>query len=434
MKKNKNELSESIFGYRYVAKDRKVSNNTRVTGNNNNDAIIGVSGSGKTSGYVIPNLLVAEHSMVVADTKCQLSRHFRKSLENRGFEVKVLDFFHPEASDCYNPLDYVTRYPDGTYREQDLKTIAEIMIPNSLDEDEIFWPSRARIVLISLLAYVLETLPEEEQHMGSVVKLYRQMLKETSSDQNVSTVSFFEQLAVMDPDSFAVAMYHMYYADMPAEKMWASINAFVSMALDVFNYHEFRRMLCSKEGIDLAAPGERRTVIFVNTSDTDRSMDRVVNLFYTQLFQVLCATADRQEDERLKVPVRVIIDDFAANVIIPDFDNLISVIRSREIYVSIILQNYLQLEGKYDRAGANTIMENCDTLIFLGARTVSSAEYFAKMAGKLPETILSMPRDKMWLFRRGDAPELTDKLTPYFASKEFSQEADYGEKDLQKGA
>jgi len=403
------------------AKKNFRSTDTRKTGLNNNVLVVGTSGCGKTGSYVIPNLSCAENSIVVADTKGQLYKTMGPGLRARGFKTVCMDFVHPEHSTPYNPLDAVQRLHRGAgYREMDLARISAAMLPDCLSEKETFWVTSARTVLTSLMAFTLEMLPRAEQHFGMVAQLFRKLSEEVASNRyrrDWEGVSFFAALERENPDSLAVKMYHMYAGNFPAEKCWGSIEQFVANTLSIFDFKENAKMFCRK-GYDIARPGREKTAMFVNISDTDRSMDCIVNIFYTQLYQGLCRYADSRPDFRLSVPVHIILDDFAANVYIPDFDKIISVIRSREISTSIVLQSLSQLNGMYNEGQAATIINNCDTMLYLGGQDVGTARFFAEKAGRLPEKILAMDLRNAWLFTRGRDAQLVEKLTPYAALSE----------------
>ena len=408
--KNTNSNGMMVFG-----KNTCHSMDTRMTRRNNNVLVVGCTGSGKTGSYVEPNVTYADNSLVIADTKGQLYFDMKDELKERGFDTYSMDFVHPERSAPFNPLDSVKRFRNGTYREMDLAKIAAIMIPDNRVKDDTFWVDSARTVLVSLMAFTLETLPRSEQHFGSVIRLYRELSNEIAQgrmNRSWEGVSFFLALERERPDSLAVKMYRNYSGNFPAEKCWGSIEQFVSNALKVFDYAENRKMFCRK-GFDLTRLGKKKTALFINTSDTDRSMDDIVNIFYTQLFQVLCEYADSRVNYRLPVPVHIIMDDFAANVCIPDFDKIISVIRSREISTSIMLQSISQLDGMYSRGQASTIINNCDSMLYLGGKDLDTIRFFAEMAGKVSETIGALDNDHAWLFVRGEEPRLIEKLSPY---------------------
>ena len=411
--------------FRILAKDVFVSNDTHITGLCNNDLIIGPSGSGKTGGYVIPNLLLSDQSMVVIDTKGMLYRRYGDYLKHKGFVVRFLDFKDPDnATDTYNPLDYIRQKPvseviDGKqinymrYSEQDILSIAAALLPETKHEDP-FWIEASRMVLSSFIAYVCEKMIPEDRHFGAVSEVYRRLCRELPKVQKKSSdISFFTDLADEDPDSFAVKLYQQYRPCMLAEKTWGSISQFISNVMFLFDIRENASMLCRRSSFSLADLGCKKTVFFVNVSDTERSADNLISLLYTQILQQLCNTADSNDDGRLKVPVRLILDDFATNLKINDFDKIISVIRSRQIEVSIIIQSISQLESLYSEAQASTIINNCDHLLYLGGQDTKTAEFIGKKAGKLPETILKMSNDYAYLFERGKDALYVEKIKPY---------------------
>ncbi len=210
----------------------------------------------------------------------------------------------------------------------------------------------------------------------------------------------------------AVARYKQYKSMSQAEKMYASIIGILAEKLSVFTFDGASALFNNRNKIDFQKLGREKTAVFLHISDTDRSMDRLAVLFYTQTLQVLCSEADKSPGHRLKVPVRLILDDFAsaADVCIPDFDKIISVIRSREISVSVIIQSLSQLEASYGHARAATIINNCDHLLYLGGQDVETVRYIATKANKSIHTILNMPLDNAWLFVRGREPQQVQKF------------------------
>ena len=164
------------------------------------------------------------------------------------------------------------------------------------------------------------------------------------------------------------------------------------------------------ERIDILQLVKEKTALFVTISDMDRSQDMLANLFYTQALQTLCHYADKEcEDHCLPIPVRFILDDFATNARIPDFDKMISVIRSRGIAVSIILQSQTQLELMYGVGAATTILNGCDTLLYLGGQDLSTAHYIGTRVNKPDFDVLTMPLDQAWLLQRGYKPRLVKR-------------------------
>ena len=390
---------------RYLAEDITVSNDTRETGFNNNDLIIGSSGAGKTGGYVIPNIQNISGSMVVSDTKGRLCRMFKTELEAKGYEVYTLDFVDPLNSCGYNPLSCIRRYKNGKYREQDVISLANTVMPE-LDKEEPFWEMAASGYIAFLIAYCLEVLNEEEHTMTSVCRLHQAFIK---PDGKLSFLKWAEN----HTEGLAKRRFEQVYAIIKADKMWSCIVEFANRALDVFEFEEARNIFENKNSFDIQTLGKKKTVLFINNSDTDRTFDQITDVYYTQALQQLCSLADSNEDGRLEVPVRLIMDDFASGARIPDFDKIISVISSREISVSLILQSMTKLESMYTRAEAKTIINNCDHLLYLGSQDIETAAFVGYKAYKTPESILCMPRSNAILMTSGEKARLVEKIKPY---------------------
>ena len=389
--------------YRILADGCWRSNNTWETGLNNNDLIIGPSGAGKTRGYVKPNLLQCSESVIVADTKGSLIDEVGPALRKRGYEVINVDFTNMVGSYGYNPLDYIRYDPMAQkYREQDIMSIAACLVPVENGKDP-FWDYAAAMYLASFIGYVLECLPEGEHTLEYAAKLLPEMYTKRANQ-------LFQELGEQNPNSFAYQKYQMFIGSSRAEKMHASILGILAEKLDPLTYDGPLAMYRKPNRVNFRTLGQKKTAVFLTVSDTDRSVDRLVNLFYTQALQCLCESADRDyPDHRLPVPVRLILDDFASNACIPDFDKIISVIRSREISVSVIIQSLSQLETLYGHARAMTIINNCDNCLYLGGQDVETARYISVKANRTADSILNMPLDEAYLFTRGSRPQKVHK-------------------------
>ena len=362
------------------------------------------SGAGKTRGYVKPNLLQCDESVVVADTKGSLIDEVGPVLRKKGYQILHLNFKDLGESCGYNPLDYV-RYDAGRhkYNEQDVMTIAEVLCPPATYSDP-FWDRSAKMYLTALIAYVLECLPREEHSLRYVVELLAEM-------KNGKTEKLLKERVRVAPDSLAARTYRLFQANSAADKMHASIIGILGEKLNGMNFDGAIRMFENKNRVDFRRLGREKTALFLTISDTDRSMDRLVSLFYTQAIHNLVLSADSDyPDHRLPVPVRFILDDFATNAYIPDFHNVISVIRSREIYVSIILQSITQLNALYGGNNAETIINNCDNCLYLGGQDVETARFMSLKANKTLDSILNMALNDAFLFTRGRPPRKVRKF------------------------
>ena len=377
-----------------LAEDICISQDTWRTQINNNVLVVGPSGAGKTRSYVKPNILQANTNMIVSDAKGTLYGETAPVLRANGYEVYKLDFANMNGNVGYNPLRYI-RY-DAERREYDPKDIlrvSEIAI-QSLSQKEPFWDVSARMYLSSVIAYVLEALPDDEHTFEYVNKVITEF-----SAKNYDRL--MNELEIVNPNSFAVKKYREFIVMSDAEKMSASIRGITTTNLSSFDFREAVDMYNRQPQVDFSAFGDRKIALFLTVSDTDRSQDKLANLFWTQALQGLVGVADHSPGGRLKRPVRLYLDDFATNVYIPDFDKISSNIRSREIYVSVILQSLAQLEALYGSANASTIIANCDQQLVLGVQDLQTARLFAQKANKPESELLNMPFGECYLFVRG---------------------------------
>ena len=405
------------YYFRTLGEKVRISNDTRQTGLNNNDLICGASGAGKSGSIVYAQLKsLQDSSLIVVDSKNRMMDMFSEELREKGYRVQVLDFIHPEQSIRYNPLDYIRKgTKKNTYREQDIA-----------NHHEKYWVLNSRTVMEFFIAYTLQALPEEDHHMQVVSRVARMFFSPTGEGT-------IRPWLDKHPDSLATKRYLQIKSMQAAEKMMASFFGFITLALRSFDYEEtkviFDPNVPSKKGwLDITWLARKKTVLFLNVSDSDHSMDALVNIFYMQALQTLVAEADRRKDGQLQVPVRIVMDDFASGATIPDFDKIISVVRSRDIWLTLCIQSFTQLESLYSEAQALTIVNNCDHIVYLGGNDLKSAEFIGTRAMKTPEKILCMDRSMEYVLEAGKPAELIRKIPPYRFEEPETEMADVFDK------
>lgn len=389
---------------------------------NQNQLIVGSSGSGKTGSFLTSCLMAANgESIVVSDCKQNLYRKFLGHLVCDGYQVYNLNLVDPDQGCGYDPLDYIRcEYKNGkrVWNQKDILTISSVLCPLDPNEREPFWTQQAQMVISILIAYVLTEMNGKERNLASILDVFRAMCDTADSGE----VPFLSDYCVKYPDSFAARRYQMISGCFKADKTWASIKFFVANALSIFEFDAAREMLSKRSSFSLHDLGRKPTVCFVNVSDTDRSLDPIANCFYTQIMNILCSDADREPDSKLAVPVRLILDDFASNVYIPFFDKFISVVRSRNISITCMIQALSQLNSYYGVAKANTIINNCSTLYFLGGQDLDTVGYLSQRANIPPEDIMCLPNEMGILLRSGEKPLKVRKIKPYSMMKELEEE------------
>ncbi len=256
------------------------------------------------------------------------------------------------------------------------------------------------------IGYCLEALVKSEQNMKSVLRINREMNSE-------SGFKSIEKWAHKYPESYTAKRYQLIKGLPQSERTWACVQDFLNRYLASLDVKEFDSIFVANTMLDLKAIGKEPTVLFLNVPDHDSSCSNVVDAFNAQLIQVLIDTADKEKSGRLPLKVRIVFDDFAASASrMPDFEKVISVIRSRDISVSIVLQALSQLEASYGKPDARTIISNCDHWLFLGTRELETAEFIGAMINKTATAVLNLPSDKAILITSGHPYQEVNKIRP----------------------
>lgn len=359
---------------------------------NNNILVLGCSGSGKTRNHLKPNLMQCQGSYIVLDTKGSLYDEMGAYLALQGYKVDQLDFTTMGGTCGYDPLHQV-RIENGKPNQQDIIAIASAICPKEAQQSDPFWGLAAANYLSSYIAYVFEALPEREWSMASVIKLFE---SGTGKIQHL-----FNDLAMHNPDSYAASLFNRSKATCGAEKMHSSILGIIAANLLPFGFKGALDSYANPNRIDFSSFGREKRALFVTVDDIDHSLEGLTSLFIEQAFTRLCSSADRDYTEhRLPIPVRFILDDFA-NLNIPHIDDMLAVIRSREISATIICQTVSQLEARYGTAAANSIIGNCDRQLLLAVQDEATARYFSLRANKPAFALLETPANTWWYFERG---------------------------------
>ena len=349
---------------------------------NKNVLVVGGSGSGKTRFFIKPNIMQCTKtkgtSIVVTDPKGTLMVETGKLLVAAGYDVRAFNTINFSKSMHYNPFAYI-------HSEKDILKLVTVLIANTKGEGkagEDFWVKAETLLYISLIGYIHYELPPEKQNFSTLIDMLNKMdVREDDPDYKNPVDQDFEKLAKKNPDHFAVRQYAKYR--MATGKTAKSILVSCGARLAVFDIEELREITAYDE-LHLDTIGEKRTALFLIMSDTDASFNFLISMVYSQMFNLLCERADDVHDGHLPVHVRCLIDEFANIGQIPNFEKLIATIRSREISACIVLQAQSQLKAIY-KYNADTIVGNCDTLLFLGGKEKTTLKEMEELLGK--ETI-----------------------------------------------
>lgn len=405
------------------------SKDGKLTGLNNNVAVVGPSGCGKSSVMGVLNALNCGGSVLISDPKGGLYRSLGNTLKQMGYKVMKFDLTHPESSMHYNPFAYIKS-------TNDIQKLAHALVyganGNAPKHYDPYWDQSSETLLCAFIGYMYETNDTDI----NIIKLIK-MLNEFSAYDDVDIrpnkpiyrdfIQLSRDCKMKGKTSWAYSKFHNFLS--LSEKTLSCVISTVAVLLNNFDNEEMQKLLCGGK-FDFTRLGREKTAMFVIVSDTDRSKDAIANLFYSQAMNQLCDYADnRCEGGRLPVSATFILDDFATNCRIENFENIISNIRARNISTIIMLQSLGQLDASYGD-GSRTIVNNCDTLIFMGANSTDDAQYFAAKANKPLHTMLEMKLYTSWIFRRTERARYVKNIVPDDYIREFDKMLNSEEKDV----
>ena len=379
---------------------------------NLNVLVVGGAGAGKTRFYAMPNILQAtsetKFSMVVLDPKGGTLRSCGNYLVSQGYDVRVLDLINLDRSHCYNPFVYLES-------DDDVQRLTTNLIKNTTPKGsqttDPFWDQAASMLLKALVFYLYYEAPPEEQNFPMVMDMIRAGdVKENNDDYESPLDILFAELEERDPEHIALKYYRNYHSG--AAQTLKSIQISLAARLEKFNLPSLAGITQTDE-MRLRELGEKPGAIFALIPDNDQSFNFIIGMLYTQLFQQLYRSADFEHGGRLPYHVHFIMDEFA-NVCLPDsFDSLLATMRSREISVSIILQNLAQLKALFEKKW-ESIVGNCDEFLYLGGNEQSTHKYVSELLGK--ETIdtntYGQNKGRNGHFTKNDQVQARDLMTP----------------------
>lgn len=373
---NKKYTEKDYSSNKILSQNVRIGLDGRRHRRNLNTLVIGGSGAGKTRFFGKPNLMQCNTSFVVLDPKGEQLRDVGNLLEKEGYVIKVVDLINMNRSHCYNPFRYIKDDKDV------LKLITNLIrntTPKGSQTNDPFWEKSETALLEALCLYLLHEAPEEEQNFTMVMEMIAAAeVKEDDEEYQSPLDELFERLEIRNPNSLALKQYKIY--KQAAGKTAKSILISVGVRLSAFNLESIASLTATDE-LELDLVGERKTAIFAVIPDNDSTFNFLIGMLYTQLFQMLYYQADIVHGGALPVPVHFLMDEFA-NVALPDeFDKLLSTMRSRLIFVSIIIQNLAQIKGLYKESW-ESIVGNCDTLYYLGGNEQSTHKFMSEYLGK----------------------------------------------------
>lgn len=393
---NNRQITEHIY----------MSMDERVTGLNNNIMIVGGSGAGKTFRVARPLLRQMTGSYVVTDPKGELVKKEGRYLEERGYEVQVINMINRagmKKSTRFNFFPYIRD-------ENDIQKVSTNIMANTAPKDnkskDPFFDGAAGMLLTALIAYVFENYKDlpSKMNLEMVMKLLAMAdftldpetysKKESELDKLFNEFEQKENRRIMQekrmgkkPKSMSIAIYNYNSVMRSAPDTVRSIVVTLDERLHALHSDELLELLSEDEihieelGLGVNYDGKTKKAIFLVIPDNDTTFNFVVGMFYTILFQRLYEVADTICGGTLPISVTMLMEEFA-NIAFPDdFDKIPSTIRSRNMNVVISLQNMAQIKEKFEKIW-ESIVGNCDTFIYLGGNEQSTHKYVSELMDK----------------------------------------------------
>lgn len=338
---------------------------------NRNHFVAGGPGSAKTQGYVVTNVLhEKECSLVITDPKGEVYEMTSEVKRRQGYEVHVVNFSEMEFSDRYNPFDYVRE-------EIQASTVANAIIASKNDpKRKDFWYNAQFSLLKALILYAVHELPPDQRNMTGVLD-FLQEFDPDASDNGASELD--EQFLRLDKSHPARRAYELGFKK-SQEKTRANI--IISLLTTIGDFTSISvSQFTSFSDFFLGDVGRRKMALYVIIPVMDSTWEGLINLFFNQMFQELYKVGAKNR-AKLPQPVVFILDEFPNLGKFPDYEKFLATCRGYGIGVLTIVQNITQLQEKYGREQAESILGNCGTKICLGNVNETTAKYFSQLMGK----------------------------------------------------
>lgn len=343
---------------------------------NKNIVAVGGSGSGKTYSEIKPSLMQLHSSYVITDPKGTVLPETGYLFTENGYQVRSFNTINFTKSLHYNPLSYIRK-------EKDILKVVTVLMDNTNGEGaqsgDKFWKDCEKLLYTAFIAYLWYEAPPEDQNIPMMIEMLEMCkVKEDDEDYQSPIDIMFEDLGKEKPNCLAVKQYKKF--KQAAGKTLKSILISCAARLAPFDIDELQEIMRYDE-LQLDEIGDRKTAFFIIMSDTDNTYSFLIAMIMYQMFNLLCDKADDVYNGKLPFHVRCLLDEFANIGKIPNFQQLISTIRSRQISAMIILQSLSQITSIY-KDDAETIIDCCDTFVFLGGKSTKTTKQISEMIGK----------------------------------------------------
>ena len=383
----------------YLSEGFSLSFDSEVTGTNSNVLVVGTTGCGKTMSVVEPLLLhLNGRSIVVSVTKRILYEMYAPELRRRGYRVVDINLADPATSPSgFDPLA-------GTDAGTGVNELASKILECTASETDRYWTQAAETVLSAVIRLEIYSAWDEGRRPSfeKVLEAIGTMISREKAGDSVWTSldGRFEALEGKRPGNSATRAWRNMTAT-PYRTFMCVISTLNAAADRISG--STAAIFRPEKAADIGMIGEEKTALFVTTA-VGKNSTVLPDLLYGEIFSTLYRRAEKNPGGRLRVPVHVVCDDFACGSRIPDFASQLSVFRAKGISVTILLQSESQLSTMYSASEGTTIINNCDTYLYMGGMDPATCRSISERTDRPVDDIMYMPVSRVVVMHRGMKP------------------------------
>lgn len=392
--RNKKNFSDNLIFGKGCYKSLYEGSNPRLK-RNNNVIVVGGSGSWKTTSYIMSNIAQMNSSFVLTDPKGMTVHRVGKMLERNGYKIKVVDFDTLKNTDHFNPFRYIK---DEITMKKVINALIEATNAENEKKGEPFWDKSEEMLITALFAFLYYryrgtakaegdgVLPSLDQ-IGTLVRLLKRENKDVKSPLEFMFERFAEEFG---EENYAYLQWQNFIRNFEG-KTKDSVLAITITRFSLFDLEQVKEFI-KDDNLEIEKWVKEKTAVFLKIPDIDDTFNFLPLLIFLLSFRTLESIIDNEMGGEAEVPIQFLMDEFANLGKVPNIKQALSVFRSRQMSIVILLQSINQIVALY-KDDWKSFFGNCDAWIYLsGSTEPDTTKYFSEIAGK--KTIYVKKRDR----------------------------------------